>query len=630
MENEADRTRLFTRRAMLLGVGQLGVVGALVTRLGWLTLFQNSKYKLQAQENSISLRLIAPRRGLILDRFGTALALNKPDYRLALIPEQIKDLDATLAVVSQFIPLTEDDILRIRRDIGRVPKYLPVEIAHNVDWTAFSALNVHLPDLVGVQPVQGFTRVYPDGAKVAHLVGYVGAPSEQQVDASDDALMHMPGFHVGKEGLELVADQRLRGVAGAARVEVNARGRVIRELDKVPDQQGDSLVLTIDHALQTFTAERLEGEAASAILLSVDTGEILAFASQPGYDPNLFAEGISKEMWTSLTLDDHHPLFNKPIRGQFPPGSTFKPVTAMAAMAAGVDPTHHYGCSGQYRLGSALFHCWRRHGHGSVDLHKGLVQSCDCYFYQAGRAAGVDAIAAMARKFGLGESFDLPIPWQKSGLVPDSQWKLKRYKRQWLEGETLNYAIGQGYLLATPLQLAVMAARLASGRAVVPRLYRDATEPTPAPLLDVSAEHLALVRKGLTDVVNGGGTAARSRFNIRGMTMAGKTGSAQVRRISLAERRHGVRKNESLPWEQREHALFIAFAPADAPRYALATVIEHGAHGAAAALVARDILELALTSDPLAKRALLMPKSPPRRNNLPALKDLVAATVEEG
>ncbi len=608
MESEAERNRIFTRRALMLGVGQLGVGAALIGRMAWLSIFQSSKYKTQAEENRISLRLIAPRRGLILDRFGVPLALNRPDFRLALIPEQVQDIDKTLNAVRQFVALTDVDIARIHKDIARVPHYIPVEIAHHVDWQAFSALNVRLPELAGVMPVQGFTRSYPDGVAVAHLLGYVGAPTETQLENSKEPLIHMPGFKVGKEGLEIVADQKLRGTAGALRVEVNARGRIIRDLDTAPGQQGESLVLTIDRELQLFTSQRLKDQSASAILISVDTGEILALASVPGYDPNNFSEGISKTVWEALATDPRHPLLNKPIRGMFPPGSTFKPITSMAVLSSGISPSARVSCSGTYRLGSSQFHCWKRRGHGSVDMHSGLAQSCDCYFYTMGRAAGADSIAKMARKFGLGEKFDIPAPWQKTGLVPDPAWKLKRYKQSWQVGETLNYAIGQGYLLATPLQLAVMAARIASGRAVVPKLFRGTAEPEVAPLLDVPAEHLAIVRQAMSEVVNGSrGTAKGSKFNIQGMTMAGKTGSAQVRRITMAERRSGVRKDESLPWEQRDHALFIAFAPAEAPRYAMAIVVEHGSHGAsAAAPVARDVLELALKRDPLARRSLLM------------------------
>jgi penicillin-binding protein 2 len=612
MDSEADRNRIFARRALLLGAGQLVVGGALVARMGYLSVFQSSKYKLEAEENRVSLRLISPRRGLILDRFGVPLALNRQDYRLAIIPEQVSDLDDALGAVRTVLPLSDEDEQRIRKQIGMVPRYVPVEVARRVDWQKFAELNVRLPELTGVQPLQGYLRYYPDGPAVSHLLGYVGAPGEKDLEDSSDALLRMPGFKVGKQGLEKSEETRLRGIAGASRVEVNARGKVVRDLDRAPDKPGQSVILTIDRELQVFAHQRLQAEAASAIVMSVDTGEILALASVPGFDPNLFSEGIPASIWRGLQTDEKHPLLNKPVGGQFPPGSTFKMITALAALESGlVQPEDRAFCSGRYMLGRHAFHCHKRRGHGSVDMAAGLYQSCDTYFYVTGRKIGADAIADMARRFGLGEKYELPLPWQKGGLVPDPAWKQRRYQQDWLIGETLNYAIGQGYLLATPLQLAVMVARIASGRKVEPKLLRTGGEPELAPMLDVDPAHLALVREAMSDVVNSRrGTAGRARLRMGELTMAGKTGTAQVRRITREERRRGVIRNENLAWRQRDHALFVAFAPVLAPRYAIAVVIEHGGSGsAAAAPVARDIMTLALKRDPLAQRALLQGKA---------------------
>ncbi len=608
MESEADRNRTFSRRALLLGTAQAGVGALLVGRMAYLSVFQSSEYALQAEENRVSLRLMPPRRGLILDRFGVPLALNRQDYRLAIIPEQVDDLDATLAAVQNLVPLRPEDLDRIRKQIKTVPRYLPVEVAKNVDWTKFAALNVQLPELTGVQPIQGYTRSYPDGPAVAHLLGYVGAPTKEQADENGTPLFRLPGFKVGKQGLEKAVDERLRGIAGASRVEVDAHGKIVRDLEKMSDQPGESLVLTIDRELQVFASQRLEAQAASAIVMSVETGEILCYASVPGFDPNSFSDGIGRDLWASLQADEKNPLMNKPVGGLFPPGSTFKMITAMAALESGlVQPEDRVFCSGRYMLGKHGFHCHKRRGHGSVNLTSGIYQSCDTYFYATGRKIGADRIAGMARKFGLGEKFELPIPWQKKGLVPTPAWKQERYKTDWLVGETLNYSIGQGYLLTTPLQLAVMTARIASGRAIVPRLFRDTREPTVAPMMDVNHDHLAMVRQAMADVVNArGGTAGRARLGMGELTMAGKTGTAQVRRITKEERRRGVRSNDSLPWRQRDHALFVAFAPVAAPRYAIAVVVEHGGSGSkAAAPVARDIMQLALKRDPLAQRALL-------------------------
>jgi penicillin-binding protein 2 len=608
MQSEAERNRTFGRRALLLGGLQAALATVLVGRMTYLSVFERDRFKLLAEDNRVSLRLLPPRRGQILDRFGRPIAENRDDYRLVLIPEQVQDAEALLAQLTRAYNLTEDDLARIRRDLKRNPKFVPVEIARNLNWDQFARLNVALPDLVGLQPQSVFIRSYPDGAAVSHLLGYVGAPGEKLLEEDKDPLLRFPGFKVGKGGIEKAFETSLRGKSGADRVEVNARGRVIRNLDRVEPVQGDNLVLTIDQELQAFAAQRLEGESGSALLMSVDTGEVLTYASVPGFDPNSFSAGIRTAEWRMLNEDERNPLINKPVAGLYTPGSTFKMIVALAALEAQMmqEDTRVY-CSGRFRLGNHTFNCHKRGGHGVLDMGRAIAASCNVYFYTAGQRIGIDRIAAMARQFGLGERYDLPLPSQKRGVVPDPAWKMKRFNKAWLPGETLNTAIGQGYILATPLQLAVMSARLASGRAVVPKLVRQGREPEKAPLLNVSQEHLAFIRQSMSDVVNaGGGTARRARVNIEGMTIAGKTGTAQVRRISAEERRRGVIKNDALPWKLRDHAMFVGFAPVEAPRYACAVVVEHGGSGGAkAAPIASAILAKALERDPLAKPAFL-------------------------
>lgn len=591
METEADRQRIFTRRALVVGGGQAVIFTTLVARMVYLSVFQNDHFKLLAEDNRISLRPILPRRGLILDRNGYPLALNRPDFRLTLIPEQAGDIESALNAIARYQPLTFEDRAKIMESISRVPKFMPVEVARDMDWTAFSAINVQSNSIPGIQPIQGYTRYYPDGPAVAHVIGYVGAPTEKMLDQENDPMLTLPGFKVGKDGIEKVYDKELRGQAGADRVEVNALGRTIRKLEQKLDTPGMPIQLTLDRELQVYTAFRLQSESASAIVMDCNTGDILALSSVPAFDPNNFSSGIKSVEWQKLLSDEYHPLINKPVQGLYPPGSTFKMIVALAGLKAGIVPEAGVSCSGRYRLGNFFFHCWKRRGHGFVNMHGGIVQSCDVFFYDLGRTLGIQAIADMARMFGLGQTFDLPIPTQKKGIIPDPTWKAKRYKQPWLAGETLNAAIGQGYTVTTPLQLAVMAARLASGRAVVPRLVKS-EESKPAPLLDIDPEHLAVIRQAMSDVVNSSqGTAQGARIKLDGIQMAGKTGTAQVRRISMAERKSGVRKDESLPWRQRDHALFVAFAPVESPRYACAVVVEHGSHGAtSAAPVARDIL----------------------------------------
>jgi penicillin-binding protein 2 len=357
---------------------------------------------------------------------------------------------------------------------------------------------------------------------------------------------------------------------------------------------GETLRLTIDRDLQSFTARRLGDNSASVVVIDCLTGDVLTMVSMPAYDPNVFSKRVPAKLWKALQEDDHKPLLNKSAMGLYPPGSTFKMVTALAVLGAGVTPDQGVGCNGRYKMGNNTWHCHSRRGHGFVNLHTAIPKSCDIYFYAYGRQVGIDAIADMARRLGLGQKYELPLPGQAAGIVPDTAWKQKRYGKSWNTGETLNTSIGQGYLIANPLQLAVMTARIASGREVMPRLFAP-PEGAPAPQfasLGIPEEHLTIVREGMYDVVNSGiGTARGARSPIAGVHFAGKTGTAQVRRISAEERRRGVKRNEALDWKQRDHALFVAFAPTEEPRYAVSVIIEHGiAGGKYAAPIARDVL----------------------------------------
>lgn len=591
LTTESAREQMFTRRAFVLGGGMAAAGIALAGRMTWLSVFQSEKYVTLSEGNRVQNRLIPPRRGWIIDRAGKPLALNQPDYSLALIPEQVGDLEAALTALTRLLPMTEEDLDRIRKQFASQPKYMPVEVKTGIAWPQFAELNLRLPDLPGIMPVRGFSRVYPEGERFAHLLGYVGTASAEQYKASRDPLLIFPGFKVGKDGIEKKADLSLRGKPGANRVEVNARGRVVRELDTRSDIPGANLRLTIDRGLQSYAARRIGDDSASVIVMDCETGDLLCLLSMPAYDPNVFSTRITQKLWADLQASDHHPLINKSVQGLYPPGSTFKMMTALAALETGTLPDDSCYCNGRYRLGSNTWHCWSKRGHGTVRMHAALVHSCDVYFYTFGRAAGIDAIAATARKFGLGQKFDLPLPAQSGGIVPDDAWKMRRYSKSWTVAETLNTAIGQGYLIVNPLQLAVMAARLASGKQVEPRLLADAPRTTP-PSLGVSDEHLQIIRDGMVDVVNaGGGTGKQARLRVEGIRAAGKTGSAQVRRITMADRRAGRTSSDRMPWKFRDHALFVAFAPAEAPRYAVSVIVEHGSHGGtAAAPIARDVL----------------------------------------
>ena len=585
------RRMAFSRRALLLGAGMAGTGALLAGRMAWLAVFEGETYQLRAQANRIQDRLIPPRRGWIVDRQGKPIAMNRPDYRLELRPAEVEDVDTTLVAIRAVLDIDLAEDARIRDDVRTQPSFMPVVVRQNLSWREFSACNVRLATLPGVTPVQSFSRFYPEADHFAHLVGYVGAPTPEQYREQKNPLLIYPGFRIGKDGIERFADKQLRGTAGSSRVEMTARGELVRELGTNADTPGETLRLTIDRDLQDYAARRLGDNSASVIVMDCITGDVLCMVSMPAYDPNIFSRRVPARLWNALQKDDHTPLLNKSAMGLYPPGSTFKMVTTLAALEAGVDPGDTVGCSGAYRLGNNTWHCHARRGHGGVNMHRALPLSCDTYFYVMGRKVGIDAIATMARRLGLGQEYPLPLPGQAKGIVPDKAWKQRRYGKDWREGETLNGAIGQGYIVTNPLQLAVMTARLASGREVMPRLIADGPAPQ-FPSLGIPDAHLALVRQGMVDVVNAGyGTARAARSPIGDVLFAGKTGTAQVRRISAAERKRGVIRNEALPWKQRDHALFVAFAPADAPRYACSVIIEHGiAGGRYAAPIARDVL----------------------------------------
>jgi penicillin-binding protein 2 len=474
-----------------------------------------------------------------------------------------------------------------------------VTIADRISWDALSAVGVNTPALPGVTPEVGLSRIYPLGADVVHVLGYVGPVSDRDLERLEDPdpLLQIPRFQIGKIGVEGRLEELLRGKAGHKRIEVNARGRVIRELDRQEGEAGADIQLTVDHMLQNFALARLGDESAASVVIDVNTGDLLAVTSAPAYDPNLFVRGISSADYRMLTEDDHRPLADKTVQGAYPPGSTFKMVTALAALDAGViTPDDKIRCGGYREVSGRRFHCWKAGGHGPVDMHCSLMQSCDVYYYELAERTGIDRISTMARRLGLGERFDIPMSAISEGLVPSREWKRQRYDQEWQIGDSLNAAIGQGYVLASPLQLAVMTARVATGKAVVPRLVKSINGvevPVPDfPSLGIAEEHLRVVREGMFAVSNDRrGTGYRTHIALDEMRMAGKSGTSQVRIITAEERARGVTKNEDLPWGRRDHALFVAFAPAAAPQIAVSVVVEHGSGGStAAAPIVRDLV----------------------------------------
>lgn len=574
---EAQQGYTFSRRAWLLGAAQIGVGTVLAGRMGWLAIAENEHYKLLSESNRINMTLIPPRRGWLVDRHGHAIADNRTDFRVDLIPDRVVDKDRTLAALRELLALTDEDMLRIREDLKQAAGFQPVKVAENVSWERFAAVQVRQPELPGVAPTRGFARHYPAGAAVAHLTGYVGSASAEQYKETKNPLLVTPGFKLGKDGLEKTLEDELRGKPGAKRIEVTARGKLVAELSTRPDQPGQTQRLTIDAGLQEYAARRLGTNSGSAVVFDCLTGEMLCMVSMPAYDPNSFSDGISHLEWKMLSADDHVPLMNKVTQGLYPPGSTVKPMNGLALLEAGVDPNERVFCGGALRVGTGVFHCHKRRGHGAIDLRTAIAQSCDIYFYEMVRRLGYDRVAPVAKAVGLGEKYDLPFATQRYGTVPDSAWKERKYKTKWTVADSLNASIGQGYVLANPMQLAVMAMRIGSGKLLQPSLLMNKVARN-APPLPFSEDNLRIVREGMWKVVNGGGTGGASRLYLPGVELAAKTGTAQVRRITMAERRSGVLNNAQLPFKLRDHALFICFAPADNPRYAAAIVLEHNGH----------------------------------------------------
>ena len=602
MKRETQNSGVFTRRALIVGGVQVAALGALAARLYQVQVVEGARYATLADSNRISARLLAPPRGRLLDRNGVVVAGNRLNWRALLIAEQTADVGATLDNFARVVMLADHDRARIERDLRRHRRFIPVILREFLTWEDMARIEVHAPDLPGVLVDVGTTREYRFGPTLAHIVGYVAPPAED--DAEDDPVLALPGMRVGRAGMERVHDEVLRGRAGAVQLEVNANGRVIRELDRQEGVPGEDISLTIDADLQQAVLGRLGEESASAVVLDARTGDVLAMASNPSFDPSLFNSGVSQAQWVEWTSNRRAPLINKAVAGLYSPGSTFKTVVALAALEAKVVTAGEtINCPGYLDYGDRRYHCWSKGGHGNLDLRGAIKNSCDVYFFEAARRMGIDKLAAMANRFGIGVDLQADLPGARTGLMPTRAWAAGRGE-VWNIGDSIVCGIGQGRVQTTPLALATMTARLATGRMEVPRLTRGTVAPVAASM-GVSERGLAMVREGMWAVVNEqAGSAPLAKLGplnspvYATAQMAGKTGSVQVRNVTREQREHGY-KSEDLAWEFRPHALFVAFAPHDAPRYALALVVEHGNAGAqAAAPIAREIMIETLLRDP--------------------------------
>ncbi|MBY0508718.1 MAG: penicillin-binding protein 2 [Rhodospirillaceae bacterium] len=619
---DSDWTKMFNRRAAILAGGKAALIATLIGRMYYLQVVQSDRYKTLAEDNRINIQLLPPPRGRILDRFGQPLALNKQQFRVLVIPEQAMKVSTTLDALAQLMDLGEHERERIKKEVGRKRSFVPITIKENLSWDEMARIQVNAPDLPGIVIDEGLTRYYPHGQLAAHLLGYVSSVDE--ADLTGDPLLQLPGFRIGKDGVEKVYDLQLRGKGGTSQVEVNAYGRAIRELERDEGEAGADVVLTIDERIQSFAGQRLGEDSASVVVMDVHTGDLLAMVSNPSFDSNAFSRGLTTDEWKGLVNNDHKPLLNKVVSATYSPGSTFKLVVTLAALEHNViSPEATCFCNGRDPK-IPQFQCHKTHGH--VNMVRAISTSCDIYFYEVARRLGPDKIAAMAKQLGLGQISGIGLPGEKVGLIPTEAWKKAARGERWTTGETMNTGIGQGYVSITPIQLATMVSRVANGAlAVKPRLVRPgvvaAQNGTIQPedgagaayeSLNIPMEHISILKQGMFDVVNGpdGATTARTGGKLRTKDpngnlwlLSGKTGTAQVRSLSDAERAMYKDKPELIPWKLRDNAFFVCFAPSDAPRYAIAVVVDHalGGGGAFAAPIARDIMEEVLRLDPSRK-----------------------------
>lgn len=606
MNRDNDKGKVLIGRSLVLGAMQLFLLLLIIFRLYYLQVYQADKYKTLADENRISTRLLVPPRGVIYDRHGEMLATNRQNFQVMIVAEQTTNVQETLDALKRIMPISEAEEEKVKKDLKKNRSFVPIKIKDNLTWEEVARIQLNAPDLPGIIIDEGLSRSYPFGEKMAHVIGYVSSVSEN--DVKDDPLLEMPGFKIGKAGIEKLYEKRLRGRGGNLKLEVNALGRVMKEIERVDGVPGERIDLSIDARLQTKAYDLFGEESGAAILLDVNSGEILAFVSVPAYDPNLLTQGLSTKDWTALNQNERKPLMNKALAGQYSPGSTFKMVVALAALESGVINSQSRSfCAGRMFLGNHAFHCWKKEGHGYIDVVQALQHSCDIFFYETAQKLGINKIAEMARRFGMGQKINIGLENEKEGLIPDTEWKWRRFGESWQLGESLISGIGQGYILTTPIQLATMTARIANGGyEVTPTFAKISADNKPElKKMPISPAYISLVKQGMYDVVNTpGGTALGSRFDFNGLKMAGKTGTTQVRRISMKERQTGIIKQEDLPWKYRNHALFVGYAPHDNPRYAVVVLVEHGRGGSAVAApiggkLLLEALKLDATSQPV-------------------------------
>ncbi len=579
-----------SRRTMILSIGVTGIFALMSSRLAYLQLYRHKDYKSLSDENRITHRLIQPSRGVIYNAQGKPIANNIESYHASIILEEVSDINKALESLNAVLPEKQIDIDKTIKKIKKSKKFVPVQIIDNLSWNEFAKLNSNLYQLKGVFPSVGYKRFYPEKDSHAHLLGYISDIAKEEY--KENPFSKLNNAKSGKIGLEKSLDKELRGRLGLKSIEINAFGREIRELKRIEGKVGQSVQLTIDSDVQNFCFDLLKGLSGSISVIDVNTGNYIALASAPAFDPNKFSDGISSSDWQSLLDNKYKPLINKSISSYYPPGSTIKPLVALAALESGINPNETFSCNGKHEVedtslesGIKTFHCWKEDGHKEVNMNKAIKVSCDVYFYHIARRVGIDKIAEVCRRFGLGdEVFDLFYE-EQPGIVPDKKWKRATLGTNWLIGETLVSAIGQSYFLSTSSQLSLAFAQIVNGgKQIKPNLiYRKDERDIKIPTLLAAQSHLKILMKALDNATNEpGGTSYRSRI-LGENKMAGKTGTSQVRVITEKEREEGIIKNKDLPWNKRDHGLYVGYGPSDRPKYAISVIIEHGGSGSKAA-----------------------------------------------
>lgn len=603
---DAELIKVFNRRALIVSGGELFLFSILAGRLYQLQILDSEKYKKLSEKNSVRIKFLPPPRGIITDRFDVEMAVNVNNYGIQMIPEEVTaqglSVEEILNRISELIPLTEKEKEKVLKNVKKKRAFFPVFVKNNLGWSEMAKIQVNNLDFSGVYVEEGKQRYYPFNEVASHVIGYVSDVTEQELKNDPSPILQLPDFKTGKAGVEKLMDKELRGEVGETIQVVNATGRVIETLDdkKKKAIPGQRVNLTIDKRLQEYAYMRIKEESASAVIMDIYTGEILMMISVPAYNPNIFTdENMSAKEFEKLFSNPRHPFINKAIEGLYAPGSTFKPMTALAALADGkLTANTKINCTGHFDFGDGRYHCWNTAGHGLLNLEQSLLHSCDVFYYTLATKMSMDVIQDMAYKFGLGDYTGIELANERKGQVPGRDWKRNYKSEAWYTGDTITASIGQGFTLVTPLQLAVMTSRIANGGiAVKPRIIKNKNEGNIFfPSLNVDPRHLNLVKKGMFAVVNHPrGTGRTAYIEYKGVHMAGKTGTTQVKRISREERARGVIRQEDLPWKYRNHALFVGYAPYKNPRFAVSVVVEHGMSGSGtAAPIARDLMEKTL------------------------------------